>query len=102
MQQKNFSSITPSKAAFDDAMRFSQSMNNLMQENMLLKSKIEKMESELSKKTKLINGLSSQMLSVDNLKETMKIKKKVINNLWIGKISKFTKRTSGDIRTRNY
>jgi regulator of replication initiation timing len=62
---------------YDNTLQLKVTINNLVQENMFLKAKTKKLEEEIARKGKLLDGMATQSGSTTTLKQIGNIKQKV-------------------------
>jgi len=62
---------------YDNTLQLKVTINHLVEENIFLKAKIKKLEEEITRKGKLLDGMTIQSRSATTIKQIGNIKQKV-------------------------
>lgn len=62
---------------YDNTLQLKGTVNRLIEENMFLKAKIKQLEDEITRKGKLLDGMTAQMGNATVMKQISNIKQKV-------------------------
>jgi len=62
---------------YDNTLQLKVTINHLVEENMFLKAKIKKLEEEITRKGKLLDGMTTQSRNATTIKQIGNIKQKV-------------------------
>lgn len=68
------------EALYDSTLQLKMTINQLIEENMFLRAQTKKLEDEISRKNKLIDGMASQSGNATTMKQLGNIKQKVRND----------------------